>query len=238
MSTIGHNNPPADPFDLSKDEIDGLYEEARLWLDGEPISTQGQADDLSNLLNMVRAAEKRAEDARKAEKQPHLDAGRAVDARYKPLTERTKAASGAIKTALTPWLQKQEAEKRAREEAARREAEEKRRAAEEAMRARDAANLEDRERAEQAVQEAKKAEQAASKAAKDRGRASGGLGRAVGLRTRGEVEVTDATAMIKHYWQTRQDDLVEFAKGLAERDMRAGAIDIPGVKIIEKQEAA
>lgn len=238
MSAIGHNNPPADPFDVAQAEIDGLYDEAKLWLDGEPVATQGQADDLSNLLNMVRAAEKRAEEARKAEKEPHLAAGRAIDAKYKALTERTKAAADAIKTALAPWLQKVEAEKRAAAEAARREAEEKARVAQEALRQRDLANLAEREAAEALVKEAKAAERAAGKAERDTAKASGGLGRAVSLRTVREVEVTDPKALLTHCWRVHRDEMLALATTLAERDVRAGAAEIPGVTIHEKKVAA
>src|SRR3546814_8195285 len=77
---IGHNNPPS-PFDDIKAEIEALHEEARGWLDGEPVASQGQADALDKLKGMIRDAEKKAENLRKAEVKPFDDGKAAVQAR-------------------------------------------------------------------------------------------------------------------------------------------------------------
>ena len=114
IAGIGHNGGPLPTaFEKAEAEVSKLYEEASLWLDGAKVDSQELADGIANLLNMLRAAEKSADTARKAEKEPHLEAGRAVDAQYKPVLERAKLAADACKKALAPWLQKVEAEKAA-----------------------------------------------------------------------------------------------------------------------------
>lgn len=237
-AVIGANNPPADFFEQCSQKVEDLFGEAKLWLDGKPVDSQAHADDLSNLLNMLRSAEKEAEAARKAEKEPHLEAGRAVDAKYKPLTDRCKLASDGCKKALTPWLEKIEAEKRAAAEKARQEAEEKARAAAEAHRkAQDAADLAAADEAERLIADAKKAERIAGKAEKSHATASGGIGKAVSLRTVAVVKLTDPSAAIKHYWPKDYPEFQALLIRLAERDARAGARSIPGYEITEEKRA-
>lgn len=60
-AVIGGNNPPEPtPFELSKQAIEDLYEEARQWLDGDPVSTQAQADALNTLQARIKDAAKEA----------------------------------------------------------------------------------------------------------------------------------------------------------------------------------
>lgn len=237
-AVMGGNMPPEPtPYEQAEKDIGNLYDEAVQYLDGEPVNSQGVADDIANLLNMLRAAEKKAEEARKAEKEPHLEAGRAVDAKFKPLLERAKQAGEACKKAIAPWLAKLEAEKRAAAEKARQEAEEKRRIAEEAIRARDAANLEQAAAAEALLKEAKKAEAAASRAEKDGAKAGNGIGRAVSLRTEYRPVLVDELAARRHYYETRHAELLAFLQSLAEQDVRAGKREIPGFDIITEQKA-
>jgi hypothetical protein len=237
-AVIGGNMPPEPtPYEKAETEIGNLYEEAKLYLDGAAVETQGVADDIANLLNMLRAAEKKAEEARKVEKEPHLEAGRAVDAKFKPLLERVKLAADGCKKALAPWLAKLEAEKAAKAEAARREAEEKARAAQEAIRAAQAANLEEREAAEALLKEAKKAEAAAARAEKDTAKAGGSTGRAVSLRTEYRPVLVNEMAARRHYYETRHPELLAFLQSLAEQDVRAGKREIPGFEIVTEQKA-
>lgn len=233
---MGHNAPP-DPFTMAQDEITTLYEEAKQYLDGEPIHSEGMADDVSNLLAMARNAKKRADEARVAEKKPHDDAAKAVQAKYKPLLEQADRTADACKAALAPWLEKLDAEKRAREESARREAEEATRAAQAAMRARDITNLAEREAADRLAEDAKRAERAASAASRDKAKAGGMLGRSASLRTVREVEVTDGRELLRHCYAKHYADLLTLATKLAEQDVRAGATEIPGVIIHEKKVA-
>lgn len=242
IAAIGHNNPPEDsPFDAIRVHIEDLYAEAKGFLDGEPIETQGQADAVSNLLNMIREAEKAADAQRVKENEP-FDTGKAeVQARYAPLIGNTKAikgktvlASEACKAALQPYLAKLDAEKRAAAEAARLEAERLASEAAEAARAA-GADLDAREQAEALLSDATAAQKAASAAAKDTAKASGGYGRAASLRTTYRPVMVDGVAAARHYWEVRREECEAFFQGLAKTDVLAGKRSIPGFDVIEEQ---
>ena len=105
-------------------------------IDGEPIATQGQADDVSSLMRMLGEEIALADKLRAAEKKPHDDAANAVQARWNTLIGTTKKVTGtavlamdACKEALAPWLRKLAAEQEAAAKAAREEADRQREAA-------------------------------------------------------------------------------------------------------------
>lgn len=243
---IGHNNPPEPtPFERSRDEIDALYDEAKGFLDGEPITTQQMADSIGKLLNMIRAAEKRADEARKAEVKPLDDAKAEIQARYNPLIADNKSVRGktvlaaeACKKALAPFLAKQEAERQEAERKAREEAAAKAKAAQEALQqAQD--NLTAREDAEAQIAEAKQAEAVANKLARDGTKAGGGgYGRAISLRTHYVAQVTDMTAFAKWAWTARRDAVETFMRDLAQKEVSAKRHDLPGVTVHEDRSVA
>ena len=235
---IGHNKPPEPtPFEAVTATISDLFDEAKLWLDGETIDRQELADDISKLLNLIRDACKTADTARKTENKP-FDEGKAeVQGRYNPLLKKADLASETCKKALAPWLVKLDREKKAAADKARLEAEEKQREAQEAIRTADHNNLEERERAEVLLAEAKGAEKTAKRAARDTAKASGGTGKAVSLRSTWHPVLKDATAAARHYWQADRLAMEEFLTGLAEKDVRAGKRDIPGFEVVEERKA-
>lgn len=240
---IGHNNPPTEieptPFEMSEVEIGDLYAEAKNWLDGEPVSSQAQADGLSKLIDDLRKAAKLA-DARRVEENRPFDEGKAaVQERYAPLIADTKTVKGKAilamemaKKALAPWLQRLEDEKRAAAEAARKIADEKARIAQEALRASQVDDLAKREAAEALIREAQKAEAKAVFAEGDKAHAKGGT-RAMGLRSVWRAEMVDGRAAAGHYWRERRAEVDAFFQGLADADVRAGKRDIPGFLISE-----
>jgi hypothetical protein len=240
---MGHNNPPVEieptPFEMSQVEIGDLYAEAKNWLDGEPVTSQAQADGLSKLIDDLRKAAKLADERRVAENKPFDDGKAEVQARYAPLIADTKSVKGKAvlaidmaKQALAPWLQELEAEKLAAAAKARAEADEKLRIAQEALRTSQVADLEKREAAEALIREAERAEAAATKAEGAKAHATGGS-RAMGLRSVWRAEMTDGRAAAAHYWTTRRVDVDAFFQGLADADVRAGKREIPGFNIIE-----
>lgn len=232
-ATIGHNRSP---FELSKERIEELYEEAKTWLDGEPITTQEQADTVQKLMRMIQEAEKEADERRKEEAKPHDDAKAAIQDRYNTLIGKTKSVTGltiraveACKKALAPYLMRIEEENRRKAEEARREAEEKQRAAMEAMRQRQ--SLEDAERAEQLVREAKEAEAASRKLDNAKATAKG-AGRAVTLRDKYTPEIVDYTAFARHVWIAHRSDMAAFLDTMAVKIVASGAHSgIPGVNV-------
>lgn len=234
--TIGHNQPPEPtPFELASQEVEKLYGEAKLWLDGEEVDRQEMADEISKLLNMIRAAKKTADTARKDEKKPFDDGAKEVQARYKPLLDKADLAADACKKALAPWLQKLQRESDELAERARQEAAEKARAAQEAIRNTQADNLAEREAAEALVKEAKDAETAANKASKATAKASGGVGRATSLRTTYTPVIIDPVLAASHYWKHAQKEIEELVLSLAKADVRAGVRNIPGIEIREEK---
>lgn len=231
IATIGHNRSP---FELVKESIEDLYAEAKLWLDGEPVTTQEQADALNTLQSRIREAAKEAEKARKAEAKPFDDGKAEVQARYKPIQNRADEADAAVKCALKPYLmeldrRQQEAARMAREEAARKQQE-----AMDAMRQRDAANLESREHAEKLAAEAKAAAAAASKAEQAKAHAKG-AGRATGLRTVHRAVMVDPKEAAAWVWVERRDELMTFVQDLADKAVRAGSRTIRGFDVVEEK---
>lgn len=234
---IGHNQPPS-PFDEVSSKIRDLYEEARNWLDGEPIASQEQANEVQKLMRLIQAAEKEADEARKEEARPHDEAKAAIQERYNTLIGKTKTVTGltvraidACKLALKPWLIKVDEENRRAAEEARKEAEEKQRLAMEAMRQRDGVDLEATERAEAAVREAKQAEADARRAGNAKASAKG-EGRAVTLRDYYEPEITSMTDFARHVWTAHRSDMEHFLNGMAVKIVAAGSHSgIPGVTV-------
>lgn len=233
LATIGHNRSP---FELSQEAIEDLYSEAKLWMDGQPISSQEHADDVQRLMRLIQAAEKEADERRKEEARPHDEAKAEIQTRYNALIGNTKTVKGktvlaieACKKALTPWLRKVEEENQRKAEEARAEAAEKQRLAMEAMQARN--TLEDAERAEALAKEAKQAEAEARRAGNAKAAAKG-EGRAVTMRDYYAPEITDHTAFARFIWTERQDEMRAFLASQATQLVAAGRHSgLPGVTV-------
>lgn len=232
VAKIGHNRSP---FDISKEEINDLYSEAKNWLDGEEIASQEQADMVQKLLRSIQSATKEADERRKEEAKPHDDAKAEIQERYNTLIGKTKTVTGiavlateACKEALSPWLQKVEAENQRVAEEARKEAAEKQRIAMEAMQARE--SLEDREAAEKLVQDAKQAEAGARKLGNAKAAAKG-AGRAVTLRDYYQPVIVSQPEFARYLWTSHKADMADFLNAMAAQLVAAGIRKIPGVEI-------
>ena len=234
MTTLLANAPP-EPAVLFREEIDDLLLEARNYLDGEPIANEQQADGVSSLINRLRRVSKDADEARKAEKKPHDDAAKAVQARWTPIISKADLAASTAKQALAPYLKAIEDQQRAEAEAARVEAE---RLAQIALEAHQGAsgNLEALEDAERLLKAAKAAQKDADRAGKQKAHATGGE-RAVGLRSVWTPTLTDSCAALRHYRDRQPEDLKQWLVEQAERDVRAGARSIPGFDVTEARVA-
>lgn len=241
---LGHNNPPEPtPFDAVNVHIEGLMEEARMWLTGAEITTDEQADEIKRLKDDFKLAAKAADDARIAENIPFDEGKAAVQAKYAPLIADTKKVKGktvlaleALNQALTPWLRKKEQEQQAEARRLREEAEERARVA--AAAARDAVgDLEAREAAEELVTEAVQADVEARRAENAKAHVKG-EGRAEGLRSYWTPVMTDRKAALIHYAATRTDDLMAYLLTLAQADVREGKRQIPGFVVEEERRVA
>lgn len=223
---IGGNNPPADA--AMTIHVDDLFTLLSDTLAGGEVSNDEQEAAIDAILNDFRDAAKDAEKARKDEKEPHLEAGRQVDAKWKPITDKANRGATACKDALTPY---RTAKQRAKDEAARKareEAEAREKAAQEALRGSE--DLEAKFAAEQELEAAKKLAAVANK-----------IDRApTGLRTFWEAEITDRKAALLHYLARVPERFEALIQQLADEDSRNEATrrDIPGIIFHERKKAA
>ena len=238
-AVIGGNNPPQESaLEAFKASVDTLNTEAGNWLDGEAISTEGQAGEVSRMIEEARNLARDAEKLRKAEKQPHLDAGKAVDAAWKEVTTPLEQIATAAKALLSPWLI-------AKEEAARKAEAEARRVADEAAaklraerEAADKANIAAQRAIAEQEEAVRDAEIKAAVAAKEGGRAKGkGQARAVGLRAYRSAEVSDYPAFLAFVRKKHPQRLRGVLDAMAAEMLREN-IPMDGVKIIEEKRAA
>ena len=111
---IGHNSGDEDPFEQISIEIAGETEQADEFLK-QSVDTQDDADKAAIWSKRIGALAKKAEDHRKVEKQPYLDAGRAVDDKWRGVTDTAKDYVSRLKKHVEPFLiaQKRAAEKEA-----------------------------------------------------------------------------------------------------------------------------
>lgn len=233
MTELGHNNPPA--HEAIGLHIDDLYDEAKGFLDGEPIANHGQADAVADLMDKLRKARRDADGFRADEKRPHDEAAKAVQAKYRPLLDKCERGVEACRAALTPWLERLDAERAEEARLARLAADA--RLSEARGKLTDPSNLAARDEAETLLADAKRAERTANRAEKARPQASG-EGRAIGLRTSYRVEVTDLTAFSRWAWQHRRAEYESFLRELAEREGRRGPVQIPGMIVHTERKAA
>lgn len=239
LSTTGNEriHPGANlpPDVIAFNTIDAYYDEAKNWAsDGFKIENQAQADEIDALDKALLKAQQEADDLREAEKKPHDDASKAVQAKFNPYVQKDKGktyiARASLKALLTAWRVAQQAIKDAEARRIREEAEAAERAAQQAFQQTNVGDIEEREEAERlAARSADLAKQAkqATKAAT--------IG--TGLRTYWDTTVTDPRALAAHYWKTRSAEVDAFFLGLAKSDVHGGARSIPGCEITEQKRA-
>lgn len=223
-----HNNPPA--HIVLDDQAETLIELAEGMT---AITNPRQAEEVGKLADDAGKARRDAESARKAAKQPHLDAGKAVDADFKPLIDKFDRVKRVTSALLTPWINEQrrieqEAAAKARAERDAADAEARRIAAEA-----DQSDIMDMERVARAEADAKDAEMAAKKARGQKTTVAGAR-----MVNKSETTVDDMTALLRHIFATDKDALRPIAEKWAKDAARAGADDIPGVTVRRWQEAA
>ena len=220
----GHNQPP--PLEAFSLHIEDLFSLVSGSLAAGEVATDEQEAALDGLMDDLRKAKKDADAQRAAEKKPHDDAGKAVQAAWKPLLDRCDMGLDAIKKALTPY---REARQRAKDEAARiarEEAAAKLAEAQAALRQSD--DLEARFEAEATLKQADKLVAVANRIDRT----------ATGLRTYWEAEITDRREALKHYI-TRQPEAFEaLIQELANKDARGTRAPVPGVVFHERKKAA
>ena len=217
---LGHNNPPA--IEAHSLTIAELLELANGITTVETAEQEAAADQL---LDDLRKAKKAADDARKTEKQPHLDASKAVDDAYRAPIRQADVATDHLKAVLTPYRAMQQSLKDAE---AKRLRDEALAASQAAQKAFESDDLNDRAGAEDELKRARIASAQANK-----------IGRtATGLRTHWQAEVTDRRAALNHYIRTQPEAFAELIQTLADRDARGTRAPVPGVIFHERKIAA
>lgn len=237
---MGHNRGPAfNPKAVAAftKTASGVSDAAAAWARAE-ITNDTKAGELKDFIDQTRALQKRVEERRKEDKEPHLKAGREVDAAYKDITAILERAMTIAKKPLqTYMLEKQreadEAQRKAAAEARERE-EEARRAQQIAERNQSAAAQIEAERAAEA---AKAAQKQANTPAKAKVASATGAGtKSTGLRTRRRAQIDNIRHAFMHY-QTAPE-VVDVIQRLADADIRAAKgepITIPGVTIVTEK---
>jgi hypothetical protein len=227
------DNLPSDPFEALTLEFDGEKELAGEFLK-TPITEQSQADRAAVLSKRIAAIAKKATDLHKVEKQPHLDAGRAVDDKWRPLKEEPDALSKRLKRHMDDYLREQQRIEQERQRAAAAEAERLRNEAEEAARAaRQSENEYEQAKADRLAREATEAE----REAQAKNAAAGRTGAKVSLRKFVSAKVTDYHAAAKALVDMQHKEFLEFIDQLANRAIRADKT-LAGVERVEEQRAA
>lgn len=225
----GHNLP-ADPFEALKLEFLSEKEQAEAFMK-TPITAQEQADKAAIWSKRLTAIKTKAESLHKVEKQPHLDAGRSVDNKWRSLKEDPDALAKKLKAHVTPFLQEQQRLEYERQQRERDEAERKRREAERLAAQADVSDTAAQAEAERLQQEANKQEQTAQAQKAQAGR----TGARVSLRTFVSARITDYDKALKAL--ADHPEMKALVEALANRAVRAGH-ELDGVERFEEQRAA
>lgn len=233
----GHNGAPEPtPYELVRQEIDDLYQEAKNWADGAPISNEDQHAAVTHLFDAIHEAGKRADQARVDEKKPYDEAIKEIQDRFNLLIGNTKSARGkvtlakeALSAVLGPWRKKVADEKEAAAKAAREEADNKLAEATAAIRE-SAGNLEAREEAEAALKGAKAADRGARRADRE-------ATTSTGLRSVWHADMKDESAALDWAFGRDHDRFRSLAQSIADEAVRGGLRVIPGFDVREERVA-
>lgn len=219
---LNHNQPP--PHEAMALHVEDLFQLVSDTTEGAEVLTDEQEAALDALLDDVKSAAKDSEAQRKAEKEPHLEAGRQIDANWKPIKERLDMAAAEIKKLLTPY---RVAKQKARDEAARK-AREEADAREEAARAKlkEPEHLQARFDAEEDLKAANKLKATANRTERE----------ATGLRTYKVVTVTNHRDALKWIMAKDPNAVSTFVEEYAQRNAKNRPMD--GVTVTEEKRVA
>lgn len=109
------DRPNAAPHAILQERIAEVRAEAKGWLVsiGGEVKTQEHSDKAANYASVFDELQKEAEAARVAEKEPHLKAGREVDATWKPVAAAGDEGKRWAKSLCEPWFKAERARKAA-----------------------------------------------------------------------------------------------------------------------------
>ena len=231
------SNMPSDPFEALTLEIQDKLEQAQNWLKTAPKApTETDANMARNMQAALLQLNKRADAMHKAEKQPHLDAGRAVDAKFE-FRKLVATVADRLRDVFTAFMKAEEV--RARAEAQKKFEEERQKAQEE----RNAAEKE-RERLEREdpalalITEPEPLPELPLAPEPVKIQVGGGIGRKAGLKTVYIGRILDWQKVIQHFSGHQQ--IRDLLQKLVDADVRLNKVQcsIPGVEVVEERVAA
>lgn len=235
MADIGHNQPPTEFDEISK-RVDELAGVANQWItERKVIETDDHEEKATDFLDQCLAEEKARKKAHRAEKDPNIAEGRAIDKKWKDLA-----------APLTVMIEKLRAMLKVRhdEKEVERQAEEKR-LAEEAADALELAAamgaqaesgegdvIGDTVAAQEAQEDAEDAVAAAAAKTRERTQTKGAYGdKAHSTRKNHKAKITDHAKALAHYGN--HDDVKAAVLRLANQDARASKGDYPTIPGVE-----
>jgi hypothetical protein len=232
------SNLPSDPFERLMAEVDDKVADAKALIDrlAKSTTTKTDADMARNIQAALLGHVKTADAMHKAEKQPHLDACREVDDKFR-FRETVKDWGARLRTVFENWMRAEEAKARAEAEKKHREELAKAQAERERIEAERKKKLADDPVAALTDDEPEMPElPLAPEPIKIN--AGGGVGRAAGLKTVYVGEIVDYEATIKHY--RNHPDVRAVIEKLVARAVKSDKTEanIPGVKVTEDRRAA
>jgi hypothetical protein len=238
---IARTDPNANTFEGLQRRIGLLKAAAEAMVQAGGAKTEDVSDaaaDIADRLSKLCAA---ADNARKVEKQPHLDACRDVDDKWRAVIAAAEFYKRVKAVVCEPFLKAQKAEQDKAIAEARRKAEEARLAAEEAaLKAAQVAHGSNapNELVEQAAADAKAlAEAAAANAAHVAAQTvtAGTRGRSIGLRKNTVVIIEDREKVLAFFHD--REEITALLQTMAEKAIKAG-IAVPGTKVDKEEKAA
>lgn len=242
--SIGDNNPP-DDLAIA---LAAVVEDASPYLSGADIRDDAQAEAIAAIVTRAIEASKAVEAAEEIEKRPHLDANKAIRARYKLAYAAAVAKAEAVVTAgkslLSKWQRAKQAARDAEAAKLAAEAEAQKAAAREALKSA-GGDLDARLQAEAAVEAAKTTEIAAKAVGKLKVAPQVG-GRTLRHRTVYEAKVVDVDAAIGWAWERHWPELWSAIEPVLQRlavdDIKAmtkpeGEYKLPGLTVTVRKEA-
>jgi len=214
----GHNSGAIDEAETLRDQIEAAKQGADAYRE---IRDDGQLTKAQSLRARLLELSNEAVKRHKKEKEPHLEAGRAVDKKWFPLRDEAKTVADAIRQAMSAW----ETEKLRRQREAERKAEEARRKAEEEARK--------AEEAGKPAPEPTLALEPEPVAAPAPAPIKGTYGKAASVSVKLFVkDVTDWTALATY--MSGHPELQDTLRKLAQRALDAGRTNIPGITTEER----
>jgi hypothetical protein len=215
---VGHNNPPQDEAEIIKGQIEAAAAGVDGYAEITDDETAAKAQSLrSRLLELSGSADKK----REAEKKPHLEAGKTIDAKWQPLVKAAKAAADRIRDALGAHETR------------------KARAAAEAQRKADEARRKQEEEAGAAAPSAKIGTPPAPlpqpESPKPVTAIKGAYGRGASVKVVKIATVKDQDAA--YGFLKSHKELTDLIGKLAQRAIDAG-YDVPGVEVSEERKVA